>query len=58
MGSKTKTMLLATTVAVWASVYLASIVEHFQVPSQFDTAFTTIVGGILVTAKKKDDPKE
>lgn len=59
MGSATRTWLLVVAGLTWGSVYLASILEHFQVPSQFDTAFTTLIGAILVSARKKDDtPKD
>lgn len=59
VGGATRTVLLVVTSATWGAVYLASITEHFQVPSQFDTAFTTLVGAILISARKRDDgPKD
>lgn len=58
MGNTTRTVLLIFLMLTWASVYLASILEHFQVPSQFDTAFTAFVGVILAIRKKDDKPKD
>lgn len=59
VGSRVRTLLLFLAGLTWGSVYLASLLEHFQVPSQFDTAFTTLIGAILVSARKKGDtPKD
>lgn len=59
MGNQIRAWLLILAGFTWGSVYLASLFEHFQVPSQFDTAFTTLIGAILVSARKKDDtPKD
>lgn len=58
MGSKARTVLLVLAGLTWGSVYLASLLEHFQVPSQFDTAFTTLIGAILVSARRNNTPKD
>lgn len=59
MGSATRTALLVLAGLTWGSVYLASLIEHFQVPSQFDTAFTALIGAILASPRKKEnEPKD
>ena len=54
-----RTALIGALSLIWGGVYLASLIQHFQVPAAFDTVFTTFVGAIMVTPRKQDKtPKD
>lgn len=59
MNGTVRTFLIAGAVVTWGVVYMVSLVEHFQVPSSFDSAFTTLVGAIMLAPRKQNKtPKD
>lgn len=59
MNGTTKTIVLIAAAGTWATVHIVALVQHFDVGSTFDPAFSALVGAILVTGNKdKKTPKD
>lgn len=59
MNGTVKTFLITGAVVAWGAVHLVSLVENFDVPSSFDSAFATLVGAVMVSPRKQDKtPKD